>query len=156
MSKGWGAQGEDCGRTFRASSSSPPPNLPPLSSYPAKWVFRVVWPKGIFPFLLLAFLAFGCAKNEPRLLRYSFSTEGTQRYRTTLTMSSPTGSLTQILIEETHRFQGLLPSGTASMEVHFDTVEVHLTNPQNLAPSILARNLQGKTVRLAVSSRGEI
>jgi hypothetical protein len=138
-------------------SSYPPPKLLLNSSYPAKGGSRVVWPKALFPVLFLALLALGCApKKEARLLRYAFSTEGVQRYRTTFEMSSSSGSGTNILLEVSNRVQDISLDGNARMEVRFDTAEVHLSDPQSVAAAFLARSLQGKVLDFRVSSRGEI
>jgi hypothetical protein len=140
-----GVQQEACGRTYR-----------PLYSYPSGRVFSVILPKVILPLILLVALGFGCAKKEARLLRYAFSTERGQRYRTTLTMSSSNGAMTQILLEETHHVQEVSLDGNAWVEVRFDTAEVHLSDPQSLAAAFLARSLQGKVLRIKVSARGEV
>ncbi len=109
----------------------------------------------LVPLSVLIF-SIGCTKKETRLLRYAFSTEGVQRYRTTLTMSSSTGAGTRILLEESHKVREVSPDGNAWLEVRFDTAVVHLSDPQSLAASFLARSLQGKALRLRVSPRGEV
>lgn len=146
-----GVQQEACGRAYRPPYSYFTPTLLLLYSYLVGRVFTIILPL----FVLFVFNS-GCAKKEARLLRYAFSTEGVQRYRTTLTMSSSNGAGTQILLEETHRVQEVSPDGNAWVEVRFDTAEVHLSDPQSLAAAFLARSLQGKVLRINVSASGEV
>jgi len=145
MSKGMGAKKRDCRRAARL-----------LYSYLSGRVFSVLLPSVILLPLILSFLALSCAKRGPRFLRYAFSTQGVQRYRSTLTMTSSSGSETQIILEESHRVQEVSPNGTARMEVRFDTAEVHFTDPQSLAAAFLAKSLQGKVLHILVSPLGEV
>jgi hypothetical protein len=138
-------------RTYRPLYSYFSPTLLLHYSYLVGRVFTIILPL----FVLFVFNS-GCAKKEARLLRYAFSTEEVQRYRTTLTMSSSNGAGTQILLEETHRVQEVSPDGNAWVEVRFDTAEVHLSDPQSVAAAFLARSLQGKVLRIKVSARGEV
>jgi hypothetical protein len=146
-----GIEQEANGRAFRPPCSHVSPTLLLHYSYLVGRVFIK-----IFPLLVLFVFNSGCAKMEARLLRYAFSTEGVQRYRTTLTMSSSNGAGTKILLEETHRVQEVSPDGNAWVEVRFDTAEVHLSDPQSLAAAFLARSLQGKVLRIKVSASGEV
>lgn len=112
--------------------------------------------KRLLVLVLISVIPFSCAKKEARLLRYAFSTEGVQRYRTTFEMSSSNGSETKIIVEETNRALDITLDGNARMEVRFDTAEVHLTDPQSMVAAFLARSLQGKVLDFEVSSTGEI
>ena len=151
MRKATEVQQEACGRAYRPPYSYVSPTLLLHYSYLVKKVFTI-----IFPLFVLFLFNSGCAKKEARLLRYGFSTEVVQRYRTTLTMSSSHGTETQFLLEETHRVQEVTPDGNAWVEVRFDTAEVHLSDPQSLAAAFLARSLQGKVLRIKVSASGEV
>lgn len=111
--------------------------------------------RALFLLLLLA-LAASCARKQPPLLRYAFSTEGVQRYRTMFNMSTSSGSGTAILIEETHRAREISLDGKAQMEVRFDTAWAQLTVPHSAGAAFLVRTLQGRVLDFSVSSRGEI